>query len=197
MNSPEIRIDATGSELLSVTDVKDYAGISGTGRDDQINMMIPAVRELQEQWTRCSFVPKALTAQWAKGDYADGLFLPFGPVISIDSVKRVHDDQTLSDALVEGTDWYKAGLDFPWIHFYKKWTSAGKVVTGMRIQYSVGWGYGSGEGPLPDPIKTAMLRHITTDILNLDEPDSWRPVLYDWVKAALAPYRRGEELAWF
>ena len=184
---------ATGSEIISVAELKTYAGINGTGHDTLLGEMILAVRELHEEWVRLSYVSRSITAQWSR---MDGLYirLPFGPVYSIDSVKRVYDDGTLSDALVEGTDYYVKGMDFPELKFYARWTSAGKVITGLRVVYDCGYGSGSGEADAPGQLKQMMLKHLATDYKNRDDLEQYIPVMYEWIKTGLAPYRK--EIAW-
>jgi hypothetical protein len=45
---------------------------------------------------------------------------------------------------------------------------------------------------LPEPIVHAMLRHVITDYDQRDDLEVYQPVLYDWVKEALQPYKIDE-----
>lgn len=186
---------AVANEVLQIGDVKDYAGVNGDGRDALLSEMIPAVRELHEQWVRLSYLSRTVTAFWDKLDPDNTIFLPFGPVYSIDSIKRVYDDGTESAALAEGTDYYKIGMDFPKVRLYSKWSSStGKVDTGIKVVYSCGYGSGSGEADMPAPLRTMMLRHIKTDLNSMDDNETYVPVLYQWIKEGLAKYRK--EIIW-
>jgi len=184
----EIRIDSEGTEALSVAEVRSWGKIPGTAEDALIERIIKSVRQLQEQWTGRSFIEKTITAHW---DRLDDLFipLPYGPIRSITSIKRVYEDGTLSDTLVSGTDYYIRGMDFKTIALYKRWQSAGQIVTGLRVEYTAGHGSGSGQVALPEPIRQAMLRHIDTDFQQRDDLEIYQPVLYDWTKEALQTYK--------
>ena len=186
----EIRVDSEGTEALTVAEVKDYAKIPGDADDQIITRMIKSVRQIQEEWTWRSFIQKTITAHW---DRLDSLFidLPYGPIRSITSVKRVYEDGTLSDALVETEDYYIRGMDWKTIALYKRWQSAGRIVTGLRVEYEAGHGSDTGQVDLPEPIRAAMLRHIDTDYHQRDDLEVYVPVLYDWTKEALKTYRMG------
>lgn len=185
----EVRIDATAStDVVSVKEVKDWGKIPGDAEDDIIADLIKSCRELQEQWTMRSFIEKTLTGHWDKIEDAR-IELPFGPVKSITSIKRVYEDGTLSDALVAGTDYFISGMDFKVINLYTRWQSAGQIQTGLRVVYVTGHGTAAGENPIPEPLKETVLRHVTTDYDMRDDLEQTQAVLYDWVKEALAPYR--------
>jgi len=191
MIDPEIRIDSEGpNEPITVEDVKSWGKYEGTHEDNIIAQVIRSCRQLQEQWTGRSFLGKTMTINWREQrDYS--IDLPMGPTRSITSIKRVYEDGTLSDALVESTDYYITGMDFKTINLYKRWQSAGKIVTGLRVVQVVGHGDASGQVPLPHPIREALLRHVITDLDMRDDLEVYNSILYDWTKEALAPYRIG------
>lgn len=191
MITPEVRIDSEGTEVLTVKELKDWGKVPGDAEDQLIDEMIKAIRQLQEQWTLRSFVEKTITAHWSIVPKSGEIELPYGPIRSITSIKRVYEDGTLSDALVEGTDYYIIGMDFQTIKLYTRWQSAGQIITGLRVVYTAGHGDGSGEVELPAPIRQAMLRHIITDYDQRDDLEVYNPVLYDWTKEALQPYKQG------
>jgi len=185
----EIRIDSESStDVLTVQELKDWGKIPGSADDQIISEIIKAVRQLQEQWTGRSFIEKTLTVNWDEAVSAE-LELPFGPIRSITSIKRVYEDGTLSDALVEGTDYFIKGMDFQTVNLYKRWQSAGQIITGIRATYTCGHGTGTGLVTLPDPIRQAVLRHVITDYDQRDDLEVYNPVLYDWTKEALQPYK--------
>ena len=187
----EVRIDATAdTDVVSVKEVKDWGKIPGDAEDDIIADLIKSCRELQEQWTMRSYIQKTLTAHW---DQIEGfqIELPYGPVKSITSIKRVYADGTLSDTLTAGTDYFISGMDFKVVNLYKRWSSAGgQIQVGMRVVYVTGHGSETGENPIPEPLKETVLRHVITDYDMRDDLEQSQTVLYDWVKEALAPYRR-------
>ena len=80
-------------------------------------------------------------------------------------------------------------MNFKTIKLYTRWSSAGKIITGLRAVYTAGHGSDEGAVPLPNVIYQTMLRHIVTDLLMRDDLEVAQPVLYDWVKEALHPYK--------
>lgn len=187
MINPEVRIDTEGDEAITVKNLKDWGKIPGDAEDQIVEDIIKAVRQLQEQWTKLSFIEKTITAHWDSLGTERSITLPFGPIRSIQSVKRVYSDGTLSDALVLDTDYYVTGMDFKIINLYQRWMSAGAVQTGLRVAYTAGYGDAV---DLPDPIRQAMLRHVITDYDQRDDLEVYNLVLYDWTKEALQPYKR-------
>lgn len=189
----EIRIDSAETpDAVTVDEVKAWSKIPGTTEDATfIPAMIKACRQLVEEWTGRSYVEKTLTVNWnVIEDYT--IELPMGPVRSITSIKRVYSDGTLSDALVEGTDYFISGMDFQTVNLYTRWSSrSGKLVTGLRAEYKVGHSVdGAGSTiQLPEPLKQALLRQIATDYDMRDDLEQYIPVLYDWVKEAIQPYK--------
>jgi uncharacterized phiE125 gp8 family phage protein len=189
----EVRIDSESStDVITVQQLKDWGKVPSGAEDHVIEQMIKSVRQLQEEWTGRSFIEKTLTANWRTLEGRIYIDLPYGPIRSITSIKRVYEDGTLSDALSEGTDYYVEGLDFQRVNLYTRWTSAGKIITGLRVTYTAGHGSGEGLVSLPEPIVDAMLRHVVTDYDQRDDLEVYQPVLYDWVKEALQPYKIDE-----
>jgi uncharacterized phiE125 gp8 family phage protein len=185
----EVRIDSeSATDVVTVQEVKDWGKLKGSTEDQIIAQLIKSCRQLQEQWTGRSFIEKTLTVHWDQVFMAE-IPLPFGPIRSITSIKRVYEDGSLSDALVSGTDYFVSGMDFKVVNLYKRWQSAGQVVTGLRAEYDVGHDDGTTYVAIPWPIKETVMRHVITDYLQRDDLEETQPVLYDWVKEALAPYR--------
>ena len=190
MINPEVRFDTEGDEAITVKNLKDWGKVPGDADDQIVDDMIKAVRQLQEEWTMRSFIEKTITANWTAMGYERSIELPYGPIRSIESIKRVFADGTLSDALVEGTDYFITGMDFQVVNLYQVWSSAGAVQTGLRAAYTTGHGTGDGEVELPAPLRQCMLRHVITDYDMRDDLEVYNPVLYDWTKEALTPYKR-------
>ena len=189
----EIRIDSESSnEVITFEDLKAWGKVPTDADDGIITNMIKAIRQLQEEWTGRSFIGKTLTVNWRTLEGRIYVDLPYGPIRSITSIKRVYEDGTLSDALSEGTDYYVEGLDFQRVNLYTRWTSAGKIITGLRVVYTAGHGSGTGLVELPGAIRQAVLRHVITDYDQRDDLEVYQPVLYDWVKEALQPYKIDE-----
>lgn len=185
----EVRIDSEGTtDVVTVQEVKDWGKLKGSTEDQILASLIKSCRQLQEEWTGRSFIEKTLTVHWDEVSDPE-IPLPFGPVRSITSIKRVYEDGSLSDALVSGTDYYISGMDFQVVNLYKRWQSAGKIVTGLRATYVVGHDDGTTYVLLPEVIKETVMRHVITDYLQRDDLEVYNTVLYDWVKEALAPYR--------
>jgi uncharacterized phiE125 gp8 family phage protein len=191
MINPEVRIDTeSNTDAVTAADVKAWGKIPGTADDIVIGNMIKACRQLQEQWTGRSYIEKTLTANYAFLE-SYKIELPMGPVRSIESIKRVYEGGTLSDALEEGTDYYISGMDFKVVNLYQRWSTAGSTTTGLRIAYTVGHSTDGAASTvkLPDPLRQALLRHITADYDMRDDLEVYNPVLYDWTKEAINPYK--------
>lgn len=185
----EVRIDSeSANEVITFEDLKAWGKIKGTADDGLITGMIKACRQLQEQWVGRSYIGKTLTVHYDTLEDHQ-VQLPFGPIRTITSIKRVYEDGSLSDALVEGTDFFISGMDFKVVNLYKRWMSAGQIQTGMRAVYTAGHGDGTSQVKLPEPLRQTVLRHVITDYDMRDDLEVYNPVLYDWVKEALAPYR--------
>jgi len=189
MLNREVSFSSVGTEAITAADVRAWGKIPSTAEDSVIGYVIKAVRELQEEWTGRSFIGKTVTVNWRSLDGSIYVDLPYGPVRSITSIKRVYEDGTLSDALVEGTDYYAEGMNFKTVKLYTRWSSAGKIITGLRAEYTAGHGSETGQVPLPNVIRQTMLRHCVTDLAMRDDLEVNQPVLYDWVKEALQPYK--------
>jgi uncharacterized phiE125 gp8 family phage protein len=192
MINPEVRFNTEGTEAITVKNLKDWGKVPGDADDQVIDDMIKAVRQLQEEWTLRSFIEKTITANWTAMGYERSIELPYGPIRSIESIKRVYSDGTLSAALVEGTDYFITGMDFQVINLYTRWKSTGQIQTGMRVAYTTGHGTEEGESwvALPAPLRQCMLRQVITDYDMRDDLEVYNPVLYDWTKEALQPYKR-------
>lgn len=176
------------NEPVTVAELKSWGKIDSSAEDTLINDLIKQVRELHEEWTGRSYRGTTITAHWNEIRGAE-IPLPFGPVRAISSVKRVYEDGTLSDSLTETTDYFVKGMDFKTINLYKRWQSAGQIITGLRVEYTAGHGSESGELALPGPLKEALMRHVVTDYDMRDDLEVHTPVLYDWTKEALQPYK--------
>jgi uncharacterized phiE125 gp8 family phage protein len=185
----EVRIDSeSATDVVTVQELKDWGKIPGDTEDELIADMIKACRQLQEEWTGRSFIEKTLTVHWDQVSSFE-LELPFGPIRAITSIKRVYEDGTLSDALVESTDYFIKGMDFKVVNLYKRWQSAGQIVTGIRAVYTCGHGTGANLVTLPEALRGTVRRHVITDYDQRDDLEVYNPVLYDWVKEALQPYK--------
>jgi len=111
-----------GSEIVSLSEAKAHLRVSYSDEDTMITRMIKTAREWVEQYTQQILIDKTLTVQFY--DLAGELRfeLPFGPVDSITSVKRILADGT-EQTLVEGTNYRAQGLSRKVLKFNQFYSS--------------------------------------------------------------------------
>jgi len=87
-----VQTEAT-TEPLTVTEAKDWLGITGTTQDAKILAAIPAARKKVEQLSGRSLVERTL--KLILTDYSDTVIeLPYPPINAVDSVKSKATDGT-------------------------------------------------------------------------------------------------------
>ena len=93
----QIRIDSTdGSEIVTLTEAKDYARIDTSSDDDLVTSMIVSARQALETYLSRDIVAKTRT--YYVPSSTDGcISLPFAPVSSITSVESDSEELTYTE----------------------------------------------------------------------------------------------------
>jgi len=145
-----MRTVAPVSEPLTLSEAKLYLRVDHADEDVQINDLIVAARMTAEHWLKRSL----LTQTWklAYDDYVtDEVYLPMGPVSSVDNVTLV--DRDGDSELLDG--------DLYYLNAAKDALIFDDCLSSFRTEISYITGYGDAS-TVPKPIKQAMLSHIAS-----------------------------------
>lgn len=121
----------TGSEPISLAEIKTALGITGSDHDDYLTYLGKAARELCESKTNVSLVDTTIDA--TIDCQASWVFLPYGPVKGISSIASYYQGTKVKD-LVAGTDYYLSYQDNTRLTFIAENHSYE-----VRITYTTGW----------------------------------------------------------
>lgn len=148
-------------EPVTLAEAKAYMKIdTGTTDDDLIEELLITAREQCEDYAGLSIVNRTVTA--VLNNSCGGIYLPYGPVISITSITDQDDEDPLD------TDNYEVrGLDFPQL--------IDPVSDKVTLIYTAGYGIP------PKRIKTAILQQVFFLYENRGEA----PMIYRGVEAAI------------
>lgn len=133
-------LEEIGGEPVTLAEAKEYCRIDNdyTGEDDLINDLIKAARRAIEKYANISLVKKRIKVF---SDTNKTLWLPYSPVIEIESVKDVNDNDIPYDGAIKF-----------------------KVKINRSGEYFVT--YTTGFTPLPTDLKLAVLKQVLTDYDN-------------------------------
>jgi len=144
-----------------------------TIEDDLIKVMIQAARYWIEERTGRAIVRQTVTFQVS--DDEDAILdstLPFYPVVSITTVKRVDQEGTKTE-LVLNTDYYVRGLAEKTIQINRTWATG--VTGGMNYQ-DIEVIYEAGEAvnaSTPAPLKLAIMKLTAENYVNRENSVDW------------------------
>lgn len=149
------------NEPVTLAEVKSFCQIDSdySADDSKLNLFISAAREKLEKELNLSFAEKELQIEWGGGN----INLPYGPVISIDSVHPYNDDQI-------NTEYEQYGLDFPsiWVpsasDCYVIIPISASNVKAYKANYTAGY------EDLPKLLKLSLLIQIDWDLKNEGNP---------------------------
>lgn len=168
------------TELVTLDDVKtklnlqfDTSGSYEFNDDDtKLSALIMQCREELEQFIGLSLGLKTLKAI-LRNECGD-IEIPFGPVISITSIKDVD-----GNTLTEGTDYKVLGNQFKWI--------ASPCSCYLEIDYTAGYG---SSYLLPAGLKLAWLEEIAFRYVNAGDQDQFGNTLCNSALELAARYSR-------
>ena len=156
-----------GKSLVTKAEYKDYAGISSTNSDAEIDSLIPKVSELVKNYCRRTFVDHIddVKTEVFDGGF-DTILLGESPVVQVVSVQVSSDYGKTYTNMVNYTDWV-AGDDavislgpkgFP------------KLIRGYRVRYFAGY------EELPADLKLAAMDLITYYMKSSSAVHSTKPI---------------------
>jgi len=114
-----VKTTDTGSEPVAVDEVKQHFVIDFDNHDSIIDIMRLASRKLIESSTGLSLVKKSVVVVATLYENYS-LELPYTPMTTLTSVKRIASDGSVGSALVAGTDFINFGAEKEQIAVYNK-----------------------------------------------------------------------------
>lgn len=152
------------ADLVTLSEYKDYVGISSTNQDDAISAIIPKVSQLVKTICRRTFVDYVNDAkvEVLSGGYGDKLVLSEHPILGVLSVEYSIDYGLTYTELVEYTD-YVVDQEDGTIVSITTGALAGdfpKYINGYKVSYTAGY------EELPEDLKIAVLDLITYYLKN-------------------------------
>lgn len=139
------------TDLITKAEYKQYANITSTNFDTQLDFLIPKVSALIKAYCRRSFVDYVNDAkvEVSAGGYGSKIFLKESPLLTVSGVEYSEDYGNTYTDLVEFTD-YAVDLEDSSIYNIPlaNWT---KLINGYRITYTAGY------ETLPADLKLAVL----------------------------------------
>jgi len=152
-------------EPVDLEELKSHVVQSSDQDDDDLQLILNGAILHIEKATNSSLGERSIIADFTRLGKRKYLDLPYGPVRSITKVEKIFQDGT-TEELVDGTGYYKEGLDDIRINLYSIWGSAaGTVQTGIRVEYVAG--YSPAEAAtttaLPPALKRAVLKYAGID----------------------------------
>lgn len=144
-----------------------------TIEDTLIGIMIQAARTWIEERTGRAIVRQTITFQVSDDELAIlEIVLPFYPVVSITSVKRV-DQEGTKTTLTLNSDYYVRGLAEKTIQLNRSWATG--IVGGMNYQ-DIEVIYEAGESinaSTPAPLKLAIMKLTAENYVNREDSVDW------------------------
>lgn len=151
----------TGSEPVTLAEVKAHLRVDFADDDTLLSSMITAARQIIEDYCHISLVQKTITLTLEASDKPKSLFvqpwqvreqfnsfeLPYGPVKSVSSVTSIASDGTSVISCVLNSDYYLTGTSFKTIKIINNFPN-------NILVYIVGYTI------LPGPLKLAVLNEI-------------------------------------
>lgn len=151
----------TGTEPVSLVDVKAHLRVDFTDDDVLLLAMMTAARQAIEDYCHISLVRKTITLtleanESLRSNYAqpyqvrenfNKFEIPYGPIISVDLVTSIASDGSSAIACVLNQDYFLVGIAFKTI----------KIVNAFTNNILV---YTAGYTALPGPLRLAILNEI-------------------------------------
>ena len=163
----EIKIKTAPTvEPVTKAEAKAWIGLkTGYTDDDTLieDTLIPGARSRAERYLNRSLLSQV--RQYYYASYLEHVYIPYGPVISVDSVKR--EELNVSTTLTENTDYYVQGLDDAFLVIANPQTTlkAGQSpydrFTSNELLVECTCGYGTAATDVPDEIREAILMMVS------------------------------------
>jgi uncharacterized phiE125 gp8 family phage protein len=177
-------------EPVTVDEAKLFCKVTGGEEDALFQTLIKAARRSLERYTASSFGKKTIHAFWMVPPDDNQLELPYGPIISVDAVYRIDEEQA-EEACTLNEDYYVYGYQDAVVYIEKYWSSGMVSARSIRVEYTAGYDNTETE-VLPDELRLAILKQVATDY-ELRENiavGTIQAVLSNDSKSLAAPYRK-------
>lgn len=168
-----------GTEIISQSEINNFIKYdeNESTENDLILDMVKAARELLEKYLNISMKQKTYVLEFDGWSVDANLVdVPFGPVVSIASVKQV-DNEGTETPLTSATDYVSRGEQFKTIFLPY-------VVSDYRYIVEYVAGYGPGTETLPEALKQAVM-DLVKFWYQREEQDMSIPAT---IKSKVAPY---------
>lgn len=155
------RITAPAAEAITLAEAKLACRVDSSDQDDFLDGLIKAARELIEGPDGAGIV--LLASQWRmRLDWMPPeIWIPTGPIMSIDSVQYVDDGGTLQTLDAASYQWRAGHFEARIRPAYNlSWPTVRRVFDAVRVTFTAGYA-GTADSPIdleliPSPLKTAM-----------------------------------------
>lgn len=129
--------DYTG--MITAQEYEQYIRFDGTDQDLVMPILVESSIRAAEDYCNATFGLKTFTALFDNVLSGCNLYLPFAPIISVESVKRVSEDG-IETSLVLGTDYYVKGLTRKYLVIISTGTITNGAYTlpSYKIDYTAG-----------------------------------------------------------
>lgn len=131
-------------EPVTIEELKGFLAIDSDDHDELLYSLIKSAREEVENYTGLSLIKSNVIAKWESLDTAE---LPFGPVLSLDSVKDKDGETIVSDKF------YVEGIMGSFVNI--------KADTDSSITFAYVAGYDA--STIPEGLKLAIMKNATDD----------------------------------
>ena len=178
-------LSAPSCEPVTLEELKSFLRITHNHEDGVLSGYIKAARMFCENYTGKSFINRELMARFEKIESTSSVFLPRGPIASVEEVKIYGPDQigrvlTPNDYDVDiliGKLFLKSHVNIPIV---KNQTRI------LDVSYTAG--YGADANHIPEPIRQAVLMKATQMFEGRGDVPIDMP--FDMIASLLKPYKK-------
>lgn len=159
------RVAAPAIEVLTLAEVKQACRVDASDDDDFLTRAITSAREVIEGPDGAGIVMIASQWQMRLDCLPAEIWIPTGPVASIDTLAYVDEAGELQTLAAENYQWRKGHFEARIRPAYGlSWPAVRRVFDSVRITFTAGYP-GTDDSPpnldlVPSPLKTAMLMLI-------------------------------------
>ena len=160
------RLSAPAAEALTLDEVKAHCRVDGTDQDAFLISAIKAARQLMEGPDGAGLALVASSWRMSFDAMPSEIWIPMGPVISIDEIAYVDeggDDQTVEP---DGFQWRRGSYEARIKPAYGlTWPSVRRQYNAVQVTFTAGFP-GTDDNPIkldmvPEPLRKAMLMVIS------------------------------------
>ena len=171
----EVKIHTAPSvEPVTLTEAKNYMKVDYTNDATLIeDVLIPSARQMVEKMINKALITQTLKAYYTSfGEVVD---LPYAPVQSVSSVKRIQQNTTTT--LTADSDYYVQGLDEKFLLITSPYNSPpgyspSDTLKGAELLVEYVAGYGAAASDVPASIKEAIRKIVAFNYENRNEDEA-------------------------